>query len=260
MQPPEQQHPTDTNLDPTDASWKRLYRVAAIAALLVVLMALGDIVTMFFESKVAVPGAVSAVGWFTQLHENRLLGLRNLGLLNIINLLLELPLFLALYHVHRRVDRAFAALAMLLLVIGASVYISRNTVFSLDALSLQYAAATTEAQRAGLAAAGQALLAFGEDLTPGMFMGFFLTELAGLVMAMVMLGGLIFGRPTAVLGIVGFGALLVFNIFAAFVPGNYGVVVGLGGLGGMLMIVWFVLVARRLFRLAAPGPRRRGDF
>jgi hypothetical protein len=233
-----------------DASWKRLYQLAGVCALLIFLVALADIVTMFFEGEAMTPGSVNAVGWFTLFQSKRFLALRNLGLLNIVNTILELPLFLALYRVHRRADRAFAALALVLLAVGTSVYISRNTVFSMHALSVQYAAAA-EPQKAALAVAGQALLGLGEDLTAGMFMGFFLTELAGLVMAVVMLRGRIFGGWAAWIGIVGFGCLLAFNILAAFAPATYGVVVWAGTVGGLAAMAWYVLVARRLFRLAA---------
>ena len=236
-----------------EATWKTLYGVAAACALLIVLVAVGDVVTMFFEGDVAAPGSRAAGDWLVQLHDHRLLAMRNLGLLNIVNLVLELPIFLALWHAHRRVDPAFATLATSLLVIGAAVYVARNTVFSMDALAVQYAAAGSEAQRASIAAAGQALAALGEDLTPGMLMGFVLTELAGLVMALVMLFGRVFGRWTAAVGVAGFGALLVFNLLAALVPSAYGAALGLGALGGLLMIAWYVLVARSFAQLARGG-------
>ena len=237
--------------DPRDASWNGMYRLAAVCALLIVAVALLDIATMFFEGKTIVPGEMGAAGWFALISEHRYLGLRNLGLLNIANLLLELPLFVAIYAVHRRTDPGLASVALLLFAIGASVYISRNTVFSIDALSAQYARAQSPEQKDALLAAGQATLAIGEDLTEGTVMGFVLTEAAGLLMAAVLFRGRRFGRVVAWVGIVGFGALLVFNVFAAFAPGSYGAVLWLGTIGGLLMIAWYVMVARGLFRLAA---------
>ena len=57
------------------------------------------------------------------------------------------------------------------------------------ALSAKYAAATTEVQRNLLAAAGEAILARGEDFTPGAFTGFLLGELAIVAISFVMLRG-----------------------------------------------------------------------
>jgi hypothetical protein len=55
------------------------------------------------------------------------------------------------------------------------------------ALSDQYAAATTDTERASLVAAGQAMLSVGQSHTPGTFMAFFFADLAGIMMAATML-------------------------------------------------------------------------
>jgi len=247
MHSPDQERLADD--DSAHASWMRLYALAGVCALLIFLVALVDIVTMVFEGESIAPGKMGAIGWFALLQHNRYLGLRNLGVLNIVNTILEIPLFLALYHAHRRADRAFALLAVILLAVETSVYISRNAVFSIHTLSIQYEAATTETEKAALRTAGQALLGLGEDLTPGMFMGFFLTELAGLVMSVVMLRGRVFGRWAAWIGLLGFGCLLGFNVFAAFVPAIYSAALIAGTVGGLAAMAWYILVARRQFQL-----------
>lgn len=231
------------------ASWRALYRLAAGCAVVIFCVALADVALMFLEPDAKVPGSTTAVEWFALLEGHRWLALRNLGLLNVINTVVEIPLFYALYGAHRRAGRHLAAVATMLLLVGAAVYIARNTLFSLDALAVRYAAAA-EPQRAALAATGEVLLALGEDLTAGMFMGFFLTELAGLVMALALLRGGVFGRAAGLLAAVGFGSLLVFSVFAAFVPAAYGAVLALGGIGGLTMMAWYVVVARRLLQLA----------
>lgn len=235
--------------DGTQTDWRPLYRVAAACAGIIFCVALGDVALMFVEADARAPGSMTAVEWFTLLDQHRWLALRNLGLLNVVNTVVELPLFYALYGAHRRAGRHLAAVATMLLLVGTAVYVARNTLFSLDALALRWAAAA-EPERAALAAMGEVLLAAGEDLTPGMFMGFFLTELAGLVMAAALLRGGVFGRAAGLLGAVGFGSLLVFSVFAAFVPAVYGPALALGGVGGLTMMAWYVVVARRLLRLA----------
>jgi len=86
---------------------------------------------------------VTAVEWFTLFQSSRFLGLRNLGLLNIVFTTMEIPIFYALYSAHRRTDRALATLAMIVAFIGVAVFLATNRAFSMLALSSRYAAAAT---------------------------------------------------------------------------------------------------------------------
>jgi hypothetical protein len=88
-------------------------------------------------------------------------------------------------------------LAAILSFIGEAVYTANNKALPMLALSNRYAAASTDAERAQLATTGQAMLAKGEDFTPGSFAGFFLTEVAGIVMGITMLSSRVFGHLTA---------------------------------------------------------------
>lgn len=124
------------------------------------------------------------------------------------------------------------------------------TAFSMLELSSQYAAATTETQKSLLAAAGQAMLARGEDFTPGSFMGFFLTEAASIIMAMVMLRSKVFSKLTALVALFGYGCLLMFVVWATFIPVKFQVAMIFAIIGGLLSLVAYILIARRLFQLA----------
>jgi hypothetical protein len=79
-------------------------------------------------------------------------------------------------------------------------------------LAHRYAAATAEAHSAALVAAGEALLAVGASHTPGTFLAFFLAELAGIIISVVMLKGRVFGKAAAYAGILGYALLLIFEI------------------------------------------------
>lgn len=69
------------------------------------------------------PLPTTASGWFTLLQNNRMLGLLQLDLIDIIGLVLFYPpMFLALYAALRRVNGAYAALAT------ALVFIDRKSV------------------------------------------------------------------------------------------------------------------------------------
>jgi hypothetical protein len=233
----------------TDARWNTFYKVAAVASLLIVLVGLVDIVTSMMGGEVRENSAVNMVDWFMLFQTNRLGALGNLGLFNILTLSLGLPLYLALFNIHRQTDPSFGGLAVLLFVMGTGIYISSNSIFSMLALSDQYAVAS-EAQKPLLEAAGRALLAQGADLTPGTFMGFFFTQCAAILMAFVLLQGGIFNKTTGWLGVAGFGIMLVFFFIAAFVPGQFNTAVMISAPGGLLLMAYQILLARRLFQLA----------
>jgi hypothetical protein len=93
------------------------------------------------------------------------------------------------------------------------------------------------------------MLSVGQSHTPGTFMGFFLSEVAGVVISIVLLRSKIFGTITAYAGIFGFGILSVFEFFSSFVAGLSSVAMILAMLGGLLSMAWYILIARRLFQL-----------
>ncbi len=240
--------PSDDNIA-ASTDWKRLYQVAAIAAILVVLVGLLDIALSMRVSQAQENSTVSIIQWFTLFRNNAFEAFRQLGLFNIINLLLAVPLYLALHHLHRETQPAFAGLSVLLFVIGTAIYISSNSAFPLFAISRQYAAAP-EAQKAAVEMIGAATLAQGADLTPGTFMGFILTEFAGMLMAFVLLREGLFGKATAWVGMLGLGVLAVFNVMVAFTPEFFNVAMGIAIPGGLLSMAYYLLLARRLFQLA----------
>jgi len=233
----------------TNNPWKTLYKTAAILALLIVLVGLVDMISSMLGGEARENSAVSVLEWFTLFQTSRFHAFSYLGIINIITLSLSIPIYFALFAAHRQAQPAFAALGAILFFIGAAVYISSNTVFSMFALSRQYAI-TAEAQRPLLEAAGRALLARGADLTPGTFMGFFFTQIAGLLITCVMLRSGAFGKWAAWLGLAGYGFTSVFFVLAAFAPASYDLALALAAPGGLLLLTYHILLARRFFQLA----------
>ena len=233
----------------TNAQWKTFYKTAASMALLIGLAGLVDTITSMLGGEARENSAISVVEWFTLFQNNRFYAFSYLGMINIITLSLGIPIYLALYHAHRRVQPAFAALAATLFCMGVAIYISSNTVFSLFALSKQYAAAA-EAQKPILEAAGRALLAQGADLTPGTFMGFFFTQTAGLLITSVMLRGRVFSKWVAWVGLAGFVLTSIFFVLSAFVPERFDTAMGFAMPGGLLLLAYQIMLARRFFQLA----------
>jgi hypothetical protein len=236
------------NVEAADKSLKGLYRLGSMAALAVLLLALGDIIISFGGGDVN-PDTLTAIDWFTLFQDSRLLGLRLLGIINIISLTVSIPLYFSLYAVHRKICNTYAVLAMILYLIGASIYISNNAAIPMYVLSSKYMAASTDVHRTLLAAAGEAIIAKGADFTPGSFIGFFFTEIAGIAFSYIMLRGRVFSKAAAYFGILGFVFLTVFTIWLTFIPVFFEIAMVIAMVGGLSSMVWNVLVARRLMQL-----------
>ena len=231
----------------TNTNWKAFYKMAGTMALLIALAGLIDAITsMGIEARAN--STVNIVEWFTIFQTNRFHALSNLGVINIVTLSLGIPIYLALCHTHSQERPAFSALAAVLFFIGAAIYFSSNTVFSLFALSKQYALAA-ESQKPMLEAAGRSLLAQGADLTPGTFMGFFFTQTAGLLITSLMLCGRVFSKWVAMTGLSGYILTSIFFILAAFAPENYAMAMVFAMIGGLLLLAYQIMLGRRFFQL-----------
>jgi hypothetical protein len=239
------------NTEITPSGWRSLYKLGGAAALLTLLTALIEIIITFLPGGYTTTDTV--IDWFKLLQDNWFLGLRNLGLLNIVMTALAIPLFFALYTAHRRVDQFYATLAMIISLIGATVFYATNRAFPMLDLSSQYAAATTEAQKTILEAAGKAMLAVGQSHTPGTFLAFSLSEIGSIMMCIVMLRGKVFSRVTAYAGILGFGLLFVFEILSSFASSLPDAILILAMVGGLSNMTWYLLIARRLRPLGRNG-------
>ncbi len=230
-------------------SEEKFYRLGGWAALGVILVGITEIGITFLPGGNA--PQVTIEDWFTLFADNPLLGLRNLGLLNIFLNLLAIPFYLAMVFVHRgRKGEAPAILAFLLVVLGVSTFLATNRAFPMLALSRQLQAANSPAERSALKAAGQALLAVGESHTPGTFPGFILVETAGVLISWVMMRGSIFPKLAGLAGLVDFSFLLIFEVLLSFFSGMTTLAMGLAMLGGILSMLWNLLSARVLFQLA----------
>lgn len=229
--------------------WSRIYQIGGAAAIGAVLVGVLEIVITFLPGGNVLHETV--MSWFRLLQENGFMGLRDLGLLNIMLNLFAIPLFFALYAAHQQTRyQPYAALALITALLGIGVFYATNRAFPMLALSNQYAVTATDAQRAVIEAAGQAMLSVGQSHTPGTFLAFFLIEAAGVAMSAVMLRSAIFGKANAYAGMLGFGMLLTFEFFASFVSGLGTATMALAIFGGLLSMAWYILIARGLFQLA----------
>ncbi len=160
---------------------------------------------------------------------------------------LEMECFLiAVSAIMEHVDRSYSLLA------GVKQGEAANTAFSMLSLSSHYAAATTAAQRAQFEAAGQAALT-GLAVTQGagLQVANALNAIAGVLISVVMLRSTIFSKVTASVGLVG-------NVLELGLPGvsvPFAVAFAIVGIGGVLLVIWYILIARQLFLLAQSIPK-----
>ena len=227
-----------------------LYRVAGVAALITVLVMVAEMVITLFpgEGRGGVD-VMTVADWFDLFLDNSFMGLRNLGLMNMVSIFFTIPIYVALYMIHRRGHGAFAALAAILYFVGAAIYLAGNTAFSMLALSHGYAAAASEADRTMILAAGKALLARGETHTAGTFLGFLFLDGAGIAISGVMLRSKIFGRVAALAGILGYLFLLLYDIFSSFIPMMFASAMLFVLVGGPLSLLWDVLVSVKFLKV-----------
>jgi hypothetical protein len=234
----------------SELRWKALYRLAAVC----VFLAFAVMVLEILISAIPVGPRLSAetpttAYWFRLFRQSPFMAMRNLGLINIIATTLMIPVFASLCGLHRRENGAFAGLTLLFFLAGYAVFMADNTAFPMLALSKLYAAAESESQRSLLAAAGEALLVRGRSHTPGTFPGFFLSDLAGISVSLVMLRGKVFNKATGVIGIVTFGFLFIFEVISSFLPSLFVIATIIVMLGGISALVWYMMIGLRLVRV-----------
>jgi hypothetical protein len=219
-----------------DARWSWLYKIGGAAALFSVAIIPIQLIIFIVWGQ---PEA--AIGWFNLFQDNKLAGLLAFEILFVVNAVAGIATTLALYVALRGVNESLMAIATVLALVEAVTFIMARPALEMLYLSDQYAAATTDAQRATLLAAGEAMLATFHGTA--FHVGINLFSIYYLIVSIVMLRSNIFGSVTAYTGIV--AAILNWGLY---VPGGIGYFLFTLSVIPFLAI-WLVLVARRLFLL-----------
>lgn len=217
-----------------DSRWHGLYRIGGATA---VIMAVYIPITIALY--LASPPPETVIGHFTLFQSNRLLGLVGMDLLYLLSNVLAIPMYLAFYIALRRVSESFMLIATTLgLVAVVALFAARPAVEMLH-LSDQYAAATTDAQRAVFLAAGEAMLAVFNGTA--FHLHYVLGSVSLLIISVVMLRSDVFGKATAYVGMVASVTGL-----GLYVP-TIGVSISILSVVGLW--IWYILIARRFFQL-----------
>jgi hypothetical protein len=232
------------NTETTDRAYKSLYRLGGVAAIIVTVLTLVEVVIFTFYPQ---PGTIS--GWFMLFQSNRLIGLMDFWGLEVPMYVMFTLVFLALYVALRKTDEGIMLIALTFALLGIGIFFATNNPFTMLSLSNQYTAATTDAQRSTLLAAGQTVLANTNQRAIGGFnMGLCLVSVAGLMISSVMLRSRSFSRLTAYVGIVTFALSLADYLRQALTSS---VIIALLVIlpNVLFLVIWFVLIGRRLYQL-----------
>lgn len=232
------------------SAWNGLCWTGGIAALILIVYSLATMVQL---AALGGPPATAADA-FRLLQNHRIVGLLRLDLPTVLAVPLYYFVFLGLFAALRKTDRANAILSTALAFVGVTLLLATPTALSMISLSVKYAAATSEATKAQLLAAGEAILATDIWHGTGAIIGGILLQSGAVLISVVMLRSTVFGKATAYLGIVMHGLDLAHIVFGLFLPAS-GVV--LMAIAGPFYPIWFFLIGRRLLQLAATGSMPR---
>ncbi|MFW9991197.1 MAG: hypothetical protein ACFFD4_03980 [Candidatus Odinarchaeota archaeon] len=231
------------HISKTETSRSSLYKVGAAAAFLAALVFRRN---WSAEADVLFPVdmPVTALEWFTLIHENALLGLIMMDFVDIINNALVGIMFFVLYYALKDTNEIYMRFANLICFAGISVYFASNQAFAMLSLSNHYFAAS-EADKSVFLAAGESVLAITRG--SGMYVSLFLIGFSGLMISIIMLQSGVFSRITAYFGILANGVGLSYFITIIILPTIGWLPIPLSAIP---LMIWYILIGVKLYKLS----------
>lgn len=222
-----------------DLSWRGLYRVGGVCALLAGALYIAALVLDFIIPPAPAAGGVATLQYIASNRSLYILG----QTLWLVPSVLLMVVFLALPIALKHLNKSYAAIGALIGIASWALTLAWPTTGGgghvLVYLSDQFIAATSAAQRATFAAAAEGFIA--QNTIPTIIG--ILEPMGILILSLLMLKGVFhkgvayFGIVTGILGIVS----------EALRP-----ILGVGyALYGVLLIVWFLVIGWNLFRLGS---------
>ncbi|OFX87831.1 MAG: hypothetical protein A2W99_16075 [Bacteroidetes bacterium GWF2_33_16] len=129
-----------------------LYRTGIIAALFMVVMI--PIQIMCF---LVWPHPTNIVDWFTLFNNNWIIGLISFDFLYMLSMIASIFLYISLFFALFDLKKALSLFALIIGLVGLTIYFSSNTSLEMLSLSRQYLNAMTEQEKALFIASGQTL-------------------------------------------------------------------------------------------------------
>lgn len=214
--------------------YNSLHRLAGWAAL---------ISLVFFPIQIAIfftnPYPSNVADWFALLNSHPMVGLIELDLLLVIDEILVILIFLALYFALKEHDPSIMVASVVTGIVSAVLFITANPAFGMLDLSALYAQTAGEAQRNGLIAAGQGLMATW--VGSGYETAYIIGSIAPIVISVIMLRSKFFRKATAYLGIIS-------NVIALgkYIPA-IGIYISLFSV--VVLWAWYLFIGLDLFKI-----------
>lgn len=229
---------------------KQIYLLGAFSTIVVLIGIIIDIVVGTSTGGDLTLLPQTAVERFAQLHSNCLLGLYNLDLLNMINQIILIPAYIALFIAHKKEQYPIALLALIVFLVGTVVFIANNTSLTMLDLSNKYYSGITDQQKLLISAAGEAMLAKGSHGNLSVFLSFLLPNVAGTIISLVMIKGGIFSKLTGYFGMFGSIWLVAYTVLVTFIPTMDMVATAIAAPGGLMAMTWMIMFTVKLFKLS----------
>lgn len=238
-----------SDIECEEKQWKSIYALGGFTTIIALSGLLLDVGIGSVTGGDLTSLPQTAVDRFGQFNSNKFMGLYNLDLLNAIIQVVLIPSYFALYAVHRNINKGYGLLALIIYLFGSAIMVANNTVLPMLELSSDYYSTAIESQKAFYASAGESMLARGAHGSPGIFPGFFIPVIAGLIISIVMLKGRVFSKINSWAGIIGSILMMLYVILVNFVPGVENMATAFAIPGGLLLMAWMIMFSIKLFRL-----------
>jgi hypothetical protein len=220
-----------------ESRWKDLYRwggIAAVAGVAAIVLAVAAYAIWQYS-----PNSVSTAEVYAKVLMDRVGALMSLDLIYLVSNVFSIPLILALYVALRKVNESYALIAVVCGIISLVLLFTARPIVEVVTLADRYNAAATDAERAGLLAAGEPLLALFTGTA--YYLSYFLGTVSLLISSFLMLRGTVFSKAAAWVGIV--TNIVAFGMFIPVVGTAFAFISLIG------LVTWNVQLARRFFML-----------
>ena len=220
---------------------KSLYTIGGVSAILQLAAILAYAIVM----AVLGPKPTTAQEYFAIHQSSPLASFLRGDILLLILIGLYLGTFPALYAALRHISPVYTSLATLFTLMAVLGCFVTESSFSLFYLGNQYAVAT-EAQRAQLIAAGEAIIASDMWNSTAAYMGGILLQGSGVMISLIMLRSKDFSKATAYSGLLANGFDLIQHLIHPFAPS---LSASISMFMGLFYFVWYPILGRDLLRL-----------
>jgi hypothetical protein len=229
-----------------EAQWKLFYRIGAVSAFLALMVMMAEIGITALPDGAREFHTIEEV--FDMYRRNWFMAMRFMGLMNIFATSLMIPVFFALFGLHRKKLLVLSGLALIIHILGYAVFMADNASFALLEVANKYFAANSVEEKTALLSAGEALFARGASHTPGTFPGFLLGEISGILFSIMILKGGQLKKAVGIIGLLSFFFLLIFEISSSFISSAFEEAMIFALTGGILALIWYVLIGTGLWK------------